>query len=308
VSPRVAFATAPPDLVGDADADRAFHDAACTAVGVDLEHPVWSDPAVEWDGYDLVVVRACWDYLDHRDAFDAWLARVGATGKLHNPAPVVRWNLDKRYLVELARAGVPVIPSRVCDDAAGVSDALVAVDGEVVVKPAVSAGSWLTGRFARGDGSAARLAGRILDGGGSVLVQPAVSSVATEGEVATLLFGGAVSHSVRKGPILGLGGGLVGGAYAERLAPEALPPGRRAVVEAAATAVGRVVAARFGVVEPLLYARIDLVTLDDGTDAVLEVELAEPSFFLETAPTAANRFAAEVARRASRDSRPARTV
>ena len=56
---------------------------------------------------------------------------------------------------------------------------------------------------------------------------------------------------------------------------------------------------RFGVAEPLLYARIDVVTLDDGTDAVLEVELAEPSFFLTTDPTAAGRFAAELLRRTS---------
>jgi hypothetical protein len=69
-------------------------------------------------------------------------------------------------------------------------------------------------------------------------------------------------------------------------------------VEAADAAVSRLVADRFGVLEPLLYGRVDVVTLDDGTDVVLEVELVEPAFFLEVDPAAATRFAAEVGRRA----------
>ena len=115
--------------------------------------------------------------------------------------------------------------------------------------------------------------------------------MATDGEVSAVVFGGVISHAVRKGPILALGGGLYGGTYTERLAPEVLTPSRWAVVEAASEAIGRLVAGRFGVVAPLLYARFDLVTLDDGSDVVLEVELAEPSFFLRTDPAAADRFA-----------------
>ncbi len=296
---RVAFATAPTDVLGHDDTDRPFHEAACAAAGIALDHAVWSDPAVPWADYDLVVVRSTWDYLDHFDDFRAWLGRVDRLGTLHNPAAVIGWNLDKRYLVDLAAAGVPVIPTAVCDDASAVAAALAGVDGEVVVKPVVSAGSRCTGRFAPGDPAAADLAADILADGRAALVQPAVTSVATDGEVSTLLFAGSVSHAVRKGPLLALGGGLVGGNYTERLAPEPLTPARRAVVEAASDAVARLVATRLGVFDPLLYARIDVVTLDDGTDAVLEVELAEPAFFLGTDPAAAGRFADEVARRAT---------
>ncbi len=296
---RVAFATAPAEYLGPIDTDRPHHESAARAAGFDLDHVVWSDPDAPWSAYDLVVVRSTWDYLDHLEAFDAWLGRMGALGTLRNPASVVRWNLDKRYLLDLAESGVPVIPTRVCDDAAEVASALDAtaeVAGQVVVKPVVSAGSQSTGRFASGDPAAAVLADRILAGGTAVLVQPAVASVATGGEVATLVFGGTVSHSVRKAPVLALGGGLVGGTYTERVVPEELTPGRRAVVEATSAAVARLVADQFGVHEPLLYARIDLVALDDGSDGVLEVELAEPTFFLDAVPGAAARFAAVVAR------------
>jgi len=297
MSPRVVFATAPSEHLGEIDTDRPFHEEACAAAGVHLDHGVWSDPDVAWDAYDLVVVRSTWDYLDHLDAFRRWLDRMDALGTLHNPAPVIAWNLDKRYLLDLAGAGVPVIPAVVCTTPGEVGVALAEHSGEVVVKPTVSAGCRLTGRFAADDPAATVLAGSILDQGTPVLVQPAVASVATEGEVSTVVFDGEVSHSVRKGPLLVLGGGLIGGTYAENLAPEVLTPSRRAVVEAASTAVGRLVADRFLVTDPLLYGRIDVVTLDDGTDVVLEVELAEPSFFLRTDPTAADRFARHLSRR-----------
>ena len=293
----MAFATAPSEWVRQVDVDRPLHEAACSAADIDLDHRIWSDPDVAWDEYDLVVVRSTWDYLDDLDAFRAWLHRSGALGTLHNPAPVIAWNLDKRYLLDLAAAGVPVIPTEVCTSPGAVAAALAGPDGEVVVKPVVSAGSRLTGRFDAGDPAATRLALEILGQGTGVLVQPAVASVATDGEVAVLVFGGAVSHAVRKGPILALGGGLVDGTYRERLAPEVLTPARRAVVEAASRAVARLVAERFGIDEPLLYARFDLVTLDDGTEVVLEAELAEPAFFLPTDPDAAGRFAEVLARR-----------
>jgi glutathione synthase/RimK-type ligase-like ATP-grasp enzyme len=298
----VAFATAPAERLGPNDTDRPHHEAAARAAGIELDHVVWSDPDADWSSYDLVVVRSTWDYLHHLEDFGVWLAAMEALGTLQNPASVVRWNLDKRYLVDLAASGVPVISTRVCGDTAAVAAALDAVAGavgEVVVKPVVSAGSHLTGRFAAGDPGAARLADQILDGGTAVLVQPAVRSVATEGEVAALVFGGTVSHAVRKAPILALGGGLVGGTYTERVAREELSPDRREVVDAASAAVAGLVADGFGVLEPLLYARIDLVTLDDGSIAVLEVELAEPTFFLDVAPEAAERFAALVAERAA---------
>jgi hypothetical protein len=294
---RVAFATAPAEALGHDDTDRSFHEAACAAAGIDLVHAAWSDPGVDWDAFDLVVVRSTWDYLDRIAEFRAWLERVDRLGRLHNPAPVIAWNLDKRYLLDLAATGVPVIPTRVCTDRTEVGSALAAVDGEVVVKPVVSAGSRMTGRFAAGDPAAAALAARVLGEGTPVLVQPAVPSVASEGEVSTLVFAGRVSHSVRKGPLLALGGGLIGGSYTETFAPEELTPSRCAVVEAASSAVARLVGERFAVADPLLYARVDVVTLEDTTDVVLEVELAEPAFFLDTDPDAAGRFAMELVRR-----------
>jgi hypothetical protein len=42
---------------------------------------------------------------------------------------------------------------------------------------------------------------------------------------------------------------------------------------------------------PTAYARIDLVRLDDGSPAVLELELLDPALFFEQHPQGALRFA-----------------
>jgi len=66
---------------------------------------VWSSSEVDWAVFDLVVLRSTWDYAERYDEFLAW---IDALPQLANPARVVRWSTDKRYLGELAAAGVPV--------------------------------------------------------------------------------------------------------------------------------------------------------------------------------------------------------
>jgi len=304
---RVAFVTTDREGIRDEDVDRPYHERAFAESGVELVHHSWRDGATDWSGYDRVVLRSPWDYCEHREAFLAWLARTDARARLDNPAAVVRWNLDKRYLADLAARGVAVIPTRIASDEEEVQGALAAHGRrEVVVKPVVSAGSRNTGRFRADDPAARALARTILGEDLAVMVQPFAASVAERGEVSLVFFAGEPSHAFRKGPLLELGGGLRGGSYREEITPERPTASQRAVAVAAAAAVDAICAERFSVPEPLLYARFDLVRLDDGTEALLEAELFEPAFFLHTDPAAADRFATAVARRPAPRSSPAR--
>jgi hypothetical protein len=291
---RVAFATTTSEVLHGADLDRTFHDPAFARAGMALDHQVWWDPDVEWEPYDLVVIRSPWDYLERLEEFRRWLARLDGLGTLHNPAALVDWNLDKRYLLELELRGVPIIPTQVATSETEVTAILGSAHGEVVVKPTVSAGGRNTGRFAARDEWAGALARRILAEGGQAMIQPSVESVVTEGEFGAVLFDGVISHSFVRGPILGPDGSHLGPDHLDRVAPRALDHRQQGLVEQAAATVARVGAERFGLTRPPLYARIDLVTLDDGRPAVLEVELAEPSFFLSVDPAGADRFAAVV--------------
>ncbi len=288
---RIAFATTGPEVIGHDDVDRPLHEAAFHRTDMELDYCVWWDPTVPWERYDLVVIRSTWDYVPRVVEYRQWLATLDLLGTLRNGAALVRWNLDKRYLLQLASAGVPVIPTRIAT-APDLLEEMLDGGGEVVVKPVLSAGSLDTGRFAAHDPGALDLGRRILAAGVPVMVQPAVPSVAHEGEISAVLFSGRFSHAFRKGPMLALGGGVLDG-Y-ELLEPVSLTPAQGRLVRSTLDAVDRIATRELGVSEPPLYARVDLVRMEEGGDALLEVELNEPSFFLSTDPDAADRFAVAV--------------
>ena len=75
--------------------------------------PAGTTRRVDWTRFDAALLRSTWDYVDRIDEFLAWcrsLRRRNAPWL--NPPDVVRWNTDKHYLAQLARAGVPVVPTR----------------------------------------------------------------------------------------------------------------------------------------------------------------------------------------------------
>ncbi|MFI7587854.1 RimK family alpha-L-glutamate ligase [Spongisporangium articulatum] len=281
---------------GDEDLPHLFE--ALDAAGLEARALHWRDDDIDWGAYDLAVLRSPWDYPFQVEDFLAWTRRVAGVTTLANPAPVVAWNSDKRYLAELAANGVATVPTRYATNPAELGTALVAAragspSGELVVKPSVSAGSDLTGRFGVDDPAASVLVERIWAAGKVAMVQPYLPSVGRRGELAVMHIDGVYSHAVRKGPILDSDGRLLGGSYREDI--EAAVPSEReraAADDVLARLPGWVTEAG-----PLLYARIDLVEADDGSLALLELELIEPSLFFPAVPAAAGRLAAAIASR-----------
>ncbi|WP_433057940.1 ATP-grasp domain-containing protein [Dactylosporangium sp. CS-033363] len=281
---RVALVTCAdlPDL----DADDRPLVAALAALGIAAEPVVWDDPGADWAGYDLAVVRDTWDYAKRREQFLKW---ARAVPRLANPAGVIEWNTDKRYLRELAAAGIPIVPTTWVEP----GDAFVPEGrGEIVVKPAVSAGSIDTGRYdlATQAPAAAAHVRRLQEAGRVVMIQPYLDAVDTAGETALLYFDGVFSHAIRKGAIL-TGPYEEGGLLYQNENISARVP------SAAERALGaRVLEALPVPAGTLLYTRVDLLPSPDGP-VVIEVELTEPSLFFGFAAGSADRFAAAVARR-----------
>jgi glutathione synthase/RimK-type ligase-like ATP-grasp enzyme len=272
----IALATCAALPAGDRD------DALLTAQLPEAQFAVWDDPAVDWDAFDLVVVRSTWDYQERRDDFLAWARSVP---RLVNPLAVIEWNTDKRYLGEL--------PGAVPTAFVAPGDAFVAPQGEYVIKPTVSAGSRDTARFAAGhDARAAALVERIHGAGRTAMVQPYVHAVDGDGETALLFFDGAYSHAIRKGPILRPGDDPHEDLFASEDISARDPTAEE---HALAGEVLGAVRERFG--GDLAYARVDLVPGPDGPQ-LLELELTEPSLFFAEGKGAAERFAAALRSRA----------
>jgi hypothetical protein len=285
--PSVLLASCAPAL--GADEDEPLLLAALADAGVTAGVADWADASVDWAAADAVVVRSTWDYAPRRDEFLSWARKVEGVTRLFNPADVLAWNTDKRYLAGLADAGIPVVPTAW----AGRPDELPAALGrwdDLVVKPTVSAGARDTARFRPGEDPEPFAAG-ILATGRSVMVQPYLARLDADGETGLVYLDGSYSHAFRKGALLA-GEALGPGLYAEE---EIEPREATAAQRAIGDAVLALTADRTGGAP--LYARVDLVPGADGGPVLIELELTEPSLFLSTDGGAAARVAAAIAAR-----------
>jgi glutathione synthase/RimK-type ligase-like ATP-grasp enzyme len=236
---------------------------------------VWDDRSIDWDRFDLVVIRSTWDYPARREEFLAWAEGLP---QVLNPPEVLRWNTDKRYLEVL---GDDAVPTEFLEPGAG----FVAPGHPYVVKPSVGAGSIGAARYEPGEPGAAAHVAELHAAGHTVMVQPYVQEVDVLGETSLIYVSGDFSHAVHKDPILVTGGGpAAAGLYVE----EHMSPAEATEQE---LALGeRAFAALPFAREELLYARIDVVP----GQKVLEVELTEPSLFIGYAEGAPERFAAAI--------------
>jgi O-ureido-D-serine cyclo-ligase len=281
------------------DEDMAPLASALRECGLDPHVVEWDDPGVRWGQYDLALLRSTWDYTQRLEEFHAWLGRVSAQTRLHNPHALVLWNTDKHYLRELAELGVPTVPGEFIEpgeDPAAAIEAFLDRQScaELVVKPAVGAGSRGARRLSRAHAAeAAAHAGRLLGAGRSVLLQPYLADVDRHGETALVYFAGCFSHAIRKGPLLRPGEDPTRALFAPEHITSSAPDEQQLRVGAAV--LGALALAGRSPRAPL-YARVDLLRDGEETPRVLELELAEPSLFLGFAEGAAARLAREVAR------------
>lgn len=228
-------------------------------------------------GFDAVVIRGTWDYIDARDEFLHW---AGTVPRIANPVEVLRWNTDKRYLRELEAAGIPVVPT-----SWGLGDGAGLPGGEFVVKPAVSAGARNSARYSgAADHERARAHVQAIEAAGDVaMIQPFMPAVESVGETGTYVVGGSVSHAIRKMSILDVGAapGDISDGSIDRVSGVEVDPSLAAFAQ-------KVLAASPG---PCLYARVDTVPGADGAPVLMELEVCEPYLFLDRSPGAAARFA-----------------
>ncbi|HUA81098.1 MAG TPA: hypothetical protein VL997_12050 [Dyella sp.] len=259
---------------------------------------VWSDPDVDWTAFDAVLIRTIWDYFEHYASYLDWLQmleRLDVT--TINDTHTLRWNSDKRYLLDLERQGIPIIPTRVVQGNALQDVALSLSDRHVVIKPTVSGGAWHTVRGEVGSPDFQHALTQ-LPKAFDYLVQPFVPEIASHGEWSLLYFGGTYSHAVLKRPTVGdyrvqeKHGGTM-----EQATPD------DAILRAASKTMAAVAA--LGYREPA-YARVDGVMVGDQF-LIMELELIEPSLFLAERPDASERFARHIAERLRRLSREAAT-
>ena len=274
---QVVFATCrsrPSYQPGDLPVAEALESLGCAVAPAP-----WNGPFEAFAQADLVVVRSTWDYFEEADAFFAWLHRLQAVGGVVCNGPeLMLWNSNKKYLLDLADQGAPLVPTRLSDpNAQALAKAMddLALT-EAVVKPVVGAGASGLTIVQRGNaGSLERAAAALTCEG---LVQPLIPEICTLGETSCIFFAGEFSHAVVKRPA------------SDSILVQAEHGGS---TEAVKLRVDQVATARSMLAllpQPATYARVDLVFTDQAS-LLMEIEVIEPDLFILHQRSAAEQFA-----------------
>jgi glutathione synthase/RimK-type ligase-like ATP-grasp enzyme len=252
--------------------------------GASVDGAVWDAPLVDWSHYDGVILRSTRDYHLRREEFEKWLALLDSVGtRVCNPTPLLRWNIDKHYLGDLASRGIPVAPTVFLDRGESTLDELRAhlTWDDVVIKPTVSASGHETRRVTSANASTHAAWFEELHRAVDLMVQPFFEELAAQGEWSLVFFSGQYSHAVRK--VAAEGEFKAQHEHGGRVMAEQ-PRGK--LVRAAEATVAQLP-------HGWLYARVDGFERG-GEFVVTEVELIEPSLFLAHHPSAPRRFAAAI--------------
>jgi len=296
---KIALVTDSPSLPIDYDMPLLIE--ACESAGLVVEVRPWDDAGVEWGAYDAVVIRSPWSYVERLSDFLTWCEDVSSCCRLFNPVSVVRWNLNKRYMSDLAQWGTPIVPTSFVahnDDAETAIRKIFSIHLHVdnfVVKPTVGAYSHGVKRFSRGsEEDAVKHVTQIIKSGREAMLQPYVDAIDETGETDLIFFNGEYSHAIRKSALLLSDGTVNVPSQDVRMARDAEPEERAVALNALNAAVSCL-----GLDDPLLYARLDLVRSDDGSPVVLEMEVCEPSLSLPFTDVGAKRFAEALVKKVS---------
>jgi hypothetical protein len=198
------------------------------------------------------------------------------------------WNLDKRYLVDLERAGLPIVPTTWVRP----GDPWAPPPGPFVVKPAISGGGRETASYHHRVDEAVAHVARLQRQGRTAMVQPYLPSVDEPGETKMVVVDGRFTHALRVGPLLDADGGVLDVPWEKPVAVAVVEPSG-AEIELAHAVVAQA-SERCG---PLLYARVDVAAAGEGRPLLMELELVDPSLSLALASQAAPRLAAVIAGR-----------
>jgi glutathione synthase/RimK-type ligase-like ATP-grasp enzyme len=252
--------------------DRILIDAFARR-GAHAQCAVWSDESVDWTASPRAVIRSTWDYFNRTAEWFRWIERAGAVTRVANGWPIIRWNSDKRYLGDLASAGVSCVPTHFAEAGASLGPILNERGWrDLIVKPAIAGGAKGAKRFAANDHINAQAHLDALTSEGAALIQPFMAAVETSEERSLVFIGGGFSHAWRKPPFNNL--------------PRDYAPHHPSADEMALA--GRAIAA---VGAPLVYARADMIDSDEGP-MLMELELIEPDLGLRLNLPAADALAA----------------
>ena len=241
--------------------------------GLTIEKPVWNNPRVEWESYDIVLLKSPWDYFNLIDDFYTWLTKMEDKNiKFLNPIATVKWNADKHYLKNIEDSGLKIAPCIFLEkgEQVNLNDFFPSLNTtKLIVKPVVSGGSKNTFKVVAANVEEINHQLQSLVEVEDFIVQPFLNEIEENGEWSFLFFGGKFSHALVKKAKAG--DFRVQHVFGGTIHPQQPP---KDLIEIAQGYVDHFA-------KGCLYARVDGVLVGEQF-LLMELELIEPYLFLET--------------------------
>ncbi len=248
--------------------------------GYQLEPVIWDQNPQNLNDYSALVFRSCWNYHVKFSEFQNWLKSLNSlTVPIFNSLEISEWNLHKRYLLELQNKGVSVSYTQLIAqaDLNPLLDTFFKNQKQIVIKPAISLNGHETYLVEMADVFECKTRIAQVQKSGDVLVQEYLPEIKETGEYSFIFFNGQFSHAVQK---LAKNGEF-------RIHIE--HGGRRVAYHPSADEIKQAEAIVAMILENLLSVRVDGV-LRHGKLILIELEIIDPSLFLENDPQSAKRF------------------
>lgn len=242
----------------------------------------WSRKDFDWKNVGIILVRSTWDYHDKWNEFHSFLKEWKAKVKFANPVDTLLWNMDKHYLLDLEKKGVPIVKSKIIErgTVTSLAEAIADIEKEeIILKPCISAGARHTYRIKKSQVDNYEAIFKKLISEEAMILQEFQDNIVKRGELSLMYFGGTYSHAILKKAKKGdfrVQDDFGGSVHDHVASKEEIDFGLNAINQ----------------ISPLpIYARVDICTDNAGKIALIELELIEPELWFRNAPESAELLA-----------------
>ncbi|MBC7605407.1 MAG: hypothetical protein H7199_00385 [Burkholderiales bacterium] len=245
---------------------------------------IWDDKTTNWTDFDYLIFRNTWDYFEKETEFKIWLDQIAQLEiKTLNPIKIITQNIHKFYLREMEQQGITILPTVFIDktEHLNLAELIPAHWKKAVIKPAFSAGSYLTEVFEISEVQAISEKYKTIAAEKELLLQEFMPEIQTLGETSFIFFNKKFSHAVNKTPVEGdfRVQSLFGGKYT-------LVQPNKEVIEKAQKIVD-------SLPKDLLYARVDGILIENEL-YLMEIECIEPDLYFDLSENSLERFVAAI--------------
>jgi glutathione synthase/RimK-type ligase-like ATP-grasp enzyme len=258
---------------------------ALEELGLKTLRLAWDDMFFDWSSTKSVLFRTTWDYFDRFEEFSEWLETVSKQTTLLNSEALIRWNIDKHYLLDLQKKGIHIAESHFIELGAKVT--LTQLHDilnwkETVLKPCISGAARHTYRLNAENLLEHETIFQRLIANEAMMLQPFQYNIVSQGEISMMVFNGNFTHAILKKAKAGdfrvqddFGGSI-----------QDYTPTDKEIefAEASVNACN----------ELPMYARVDIFEDNNGHIALSELELIEPELWFRNNPEAAKFLAQSI--------------